>query len=130
MKKWIIIVIVVIGAVAIYFLIQNSWTWQTLTMIGAAIAAPFKFIAGLFTDKEAEIRKKHEEIRAAEKLYQEDLESKIKQRESNIESLSKEVELLDAKLNALESKRALVNEKVEKMSLDELSREGRRLFGD
>jgi septal ring factor EnvC (AmiA/AmiB activator) len=127
MSKRIIFILIIIGLIAlVYFNVIN---WQPLTMIVAALTAPFKFVSGLFKNREEEIRERHQLLREQESAYQQTLESNISEREQKIATLNKEVEILDSKLDMLRKKRELVDTEVEKMSLGKLQKEGRRLFG-
>jgi len=130
MKKWIIIFLLVLGLVAIVFLVEKDIIrWQPLTIIVAAIAAPFKFILGLFTNQEEEIRKKHRIIRETEFTFQENLEKRIRQREKKVDLLKDEIEILDSELKILEKKRKLINSRGKGKSTEERQKEGQDLFG-
>ncbi len=123
-KKLTIILIIIVAAVAIYFLESN---WQVLSMLAAGLAGPFKLIWGFFGGgKEEEIRKKHAEQREREKQFQRELESAIQVRQDRIASLEDQVTNLDTQLSLLEVKRARVDQEVEAMSIKELQKAGRR----
>lgn len=130
MKKVITLIIVIAAFVVAGYLVYNGIiTWQPLTMLFAAIAAPFRFLYGLFGSKEEEIRERHRQVREAESVFQENLAAKIQEREDKITMLNRQVELIDGKLELLRQKRKLVDQEVESMSLSELQSEGQRLFG-
>ncbi len=131
MKKFIYAILVVVALGALVFLSSQGVIpgWQVLTMLGAAIAAPFKLLMNLFGDKEAEIRAKHEKIRQQEAAFQESLDKEIEERKQKIERLNLEVASLDSKIDALKKKREMVDEEVENMNVAQLQVEGRRLFG-
>lgn len=130
MKK-IITLLLVAGVLVVvgYLVYTGKIRWQPLTMLFAALAAPFRFLYGLFGSKEEEIREKHRQMRETEKVFQDTLETQIKEREEKIATLNRQVELIDGKLELLRQKRMLVDQEVEGMSISELQREGQRLFG-
>ena len=130
MKKGIIGFLIIIALLGIVYLDKKGLlSWQTMSIVFAAIAAPFKFLMGIFTDKAEEIKKKHGEVRQREVVYQSDIESKIQDREQRVVNLKKELDVLDSRIDVLKKQRALIDSEVEKMSLDELQKAGRKYFG-
>jgi uncharacterized protein YlxW (UPF0749 family) len=130
MKKWLLILLVGLAIIAVVYLdTKGIIRWQPLSILVAALAAPFRFLWGLFGNAEARIRKQHAEVREREAAYQEDLETRIQTREQRINELNREVEMLDAKLELLKTKRALVDAEVESMSLQQLRSAGQKYFG-
>ncbi|MCH7756312.1 hypothetical protein IH970_14480, partial [candidate division KSB1 bacterium] len=70
MKKLIVGLFLVIAIAGVVYLVQAGIiTWQPLTMIIAAVAAPFKFIMSLFGSEE-KIRAKFAAERAEEQAHQ------------------------------------------------------------
>jgi len=130
MKKWIFTIIIVLIAIAIFYAVSGGLKWQPLTILFAALAAPLRFFAGLLGGSEEEIRKRHEVIREGELLYQKDLETKIRERQEAIQALEKEIELMDAKLVALEEKRARIHSEIKNMTIEERQKAGQDLFGE
>jgi septal ring factor EnvC (AmiA/AmiB activator) len=126
MKKWIFILVIIIVVGVLLYL---KFDWQVLTMIGAAIAAPFKFLAGLFGKNADQIRKEHEQVRQRETEFQERLEAGIRQKEEQIKLLEQEMSDLDIKIKELEQKKSEVDSKYNKMGLQELSEVGANYFG-
>ena len=130
MKK-IMLAVLVVGVIAgLVFLSKAGLIpgWQALTMIFAAVAAPFKLLMNIFGNTEADIRKTHEKIRQRESGYQEELESKIQERQSRIDKLNQDINTLDSKIESLRLRRENIDLQVEQMGLEELQSEGRRLF--
>jgi septal ring factor EnvC (AmiA/AmiB activator) len=130
MKKWIfgiLIILVIAGIVALDK--SGIISWKPLSMLIAAIAAPFRLVVSIFSDKEAEIREKHAKIRQVEGEYQTGLQSKIRERQGKIEALESEFKILDTKLADLRHKRAQIDAEVDAMSAEELGAEVRRLAG-
>lgn len=126
MKKWIIIILIVVGIIALV-LLQTKW--QIISIIAAAVAAPFKFINGLFGKSEEEIHKKHEAIRKREKQYQNQLESNVQQKEERIIELENQIADVDMKLDDLDERRAKVDQEVDNMTSAELQATGIKYFG-
>ncbi|TDJ03754.1 MAG: hypothetical protein E2O76_00590 [Caldithrix sp.] len=105
MKKLMVGLCLVITIVGVIYLVQAGIiTWQPLTMIIAAVAAPFKFIMSFFGNEE-KIRAKFADERAEERAQQTDFDTRIKQREERVGALRKEVEDIDAELQILRKKR-------------------------
>ncbi|NUO83055.1 hypothetical protein HUU05_23540 [candidate division KSB1 bacterium] len=130
MKKFVILLLVLAVVVVSGYLVYNGIIkWQPLTMLFAALAAPLRFIIGLFGSKEDEIRARHEKLRETEAAFQERLLTRVQERESRIAELNRQIEIIDGKLELLRLKRQAVDQQVEDMSLSELQREGQRLFG-
>ncbi len=130
MKKLIVGLFLVIAIAGVVYLVQAGIiTWQPLTMIIAAVAAPFKFIISLF-GKEENIRAKFQSERAEERAHQTDFDEKIQQREERAAALRKEVDELDEKLAALKAERETVSAEVKNMSTEEKQKQGKDLLGD
>ncbi|MGH1365415.1 MAG: hypothetical protein ACRBF0_17770 [Calditrichia bacterium] len=130
MKRWVIFVVMVILLSGLVFLVSAGYiTWQPLTIIAAALAAPFRFIIGWFTSSEEDIRDRHRKIREQEKRFRDKLDNKVKDREKNIDIINKEIELLDAEMELLKKKKDLVELEVGNMSDEELLAEWKKRFG-
>ncbi len=124
--KWYIILIIIIAVAALLYFGQD---WQVLSMIGVALAAPFKLLSGLFGKSADEIRKEHQVVRKREFELQDRLGAGIRQKEQTIMHLEKQVSALDEKIDELEQKKARVDAKYKNMSLDDLSEVGANYFG-
>lgn len=124
--KWVITGIIIIGIAALLYF---GMDWQVVTMIGAAVAAPFKFIAGLFGKRRDQIRREHQKIREQEAALQERLEAGIRQKESQIKLLEEEMSGLDARIRELRRRKQDVDIKIDQMNLDELTEVGANYFG-
>ena len=124
MKKWIILIILLVAAAALYYM---EMKWQTVTMLIAAFAAPFKFFLG---ESEEDIKKEHAEIRKREEKYQKDLGQKVVYREERIHELEQEIHNLDEQLSTIERRKQEINKEVDNMSLQELQLAGRKYFGE
>lgn len=130
MKKSIVGLFLVVAIAGVVYLVQAGIiTWQPLTMIIAAVAAPFKFIISLFGSEE-NIRAKFASERTEERAHQADFDEKIQQREERAAALRKEVDELDEKLAALKAERETVSAGVKNMSTEEKQKEGKDFLGD
>ncbi len=115
MKRWLIIGSVVFIALLIigwlytegYF---DNLSWQGLTMLLAALAAPFQFIFGKAKEisKTEQILNENLQMRKQEKTHRTDYDEKIKEREQKIKELDKEIELLQSKIQLIDEKREKV----------------------
>lgn len=130
MKKWIIRAVIFLLIVAVFVLVEAGIIdWQPLTILAAAVAAPFKLIWSKFQKEEETIKEQHAAVRARESAYQEELETKIQAHEQKIESLEQTIRQLDTQLASLDQKKSDVKNQVNAMSDEELASEGRDLFG-
>ena len=124
MKKWIILIVLLIVAAVLYYM---EMKWQTVTMLIAAFAAPFKFFFG---ESEEDIKKEHAAIRKREQKYQQDLGQKVVHRQERIYELEQEIINLDEQLSDIERKKRKISKEVDNMSLQELQLAGRKYFGE
>ncbi len=130
MKKFILAfaVVVVIGALVYLSRAGLIPGWQTLSIVFAAVAAPFKLLMSLFGDKEAEIRAAHAKLREQEGDYQANLDSRIQSRQLSVDKLNQDIQAIDGRIDELRQRRENIDQQVEQMGLEELQSEGRRLF--
>ncbi len=125
----VVIVLIVIGFLYTQGYFQNL-QWQTGTMILAVLAGPYKFIMGWIKGGETErIAEKHEQMKQDEIKHREETDAQIKAKQEKIAQLDKEIQLLDTKIQLIEVKKAQVQPEVEKMSSQQLQKEGQDLFG-
>ena len=128
MKKWVIAILIILVIVAVVALNESGIiSWQPLSMLIAAIAAPFRFVMSIFGDKESEIRERHAKIRQTEEEFQTGLQSRIHERERKIEAMESELGRLDTRLADLRQKRSQIDAEVGAMSAEELGAELGRL---
>lgn len=128
MSKWVFGLILIAAFVGLAVLVQKGIIhWQPLTMLFAAIAAPFKFVMGLF-GSEQKIREKFAAEREQEHAFQADLENRIKQREERVTQLHKEIESLDANLRTLKSEREQIESNIGKMTVEQKRELARKLL--
>ncbi len=128
MKKWVIAILIILVIVAVVALNESGIiSWQPLSMLIAAIAAPFRFVMSIFGDKESEIRERHAKIRQTEEEFQTGLQSRIQERERKIEAMESELGRLDTRLADLRQKRSQIDAEVGAMSAEELGAELGRL---
>lgn len=124
--KWWMILIIVVAVGALLYLGQD---WQVLSIVGAALAGPFKLLSGLLGKSADDIRQEHQVVREREDAFQERLESNIREKEETIRRLEREMADLDAKIEGLERRKSAVDAKYRSMDIDELTTAGRRYFG-
>ena len=130
MKKLIVGFFLIVAIAGVFYLVKTGViTWQPLTMIVAALAAPFKFIMSLFGSEE-KIRAEFAAERAEEHAHQREFDEKIQQREERAAALRQEVDELDKKLTALKAERGSVSAEVKEMSTEEKQKKGKELLGD
>ena len=130
MKKLIVGFFLIVAIAGVFYLVKTGViTWQPLTMIVAALAAPFKFIMSLF-GSEKDIRDRFAKERAEEQAHQREFDEKIQQREERAAALRQEVDELDKKLAALKAERGSVSAEVKEMSTEEKQKKGKELLGD
>ncbi len=103
-------------------------SWQKLTIIFSAIAAPFKFIMGLF-GSEKKIREEMQAERDAEHKWQKQLDERISQQEEKAAKLRKEIEELDTKKTELKKEKESIQSQVQSMSTEEKIQKGKDLIG-
>ena len=128
MKKWVIAILIILVIVAVVALNESGIiSWQPLSMLIAAIAAPFRFVMSIFGDKESEIRERHAKIRQTEEEFQTGLQSRIHERERKIEAMESELGRLDTRLADLRQKRSQIDAEVDAMSAEEIGAELGRL---
>lgn len=129
MKKWVTVIILVIAVAGVIYAVKSGLIrWQPLTIIAAALMAPFRFILSLF-GSEKEIRQRHEEKRDEEHAFQLALEQKIQQREERVANLYKEVDYLEARMRVLRSERDNLSEEMKTMSTEKKQKLGQDLLG-
>lgn len=128
MKKILVGLFLIVALAGVVYLVQAGIiTWQPLTMIIAAVAAPFKFIMGLFGSEE-KIRAKYASQREEEHAHQREFDDRIRRREERVAALRKEVEDIDAELQALRQKRQTGSPQTR--STKDKQQEGQDLLGD
>lgn len=127
----VVLLILVVG----FIFLQNSKyqiTWQKLTIIGAALIAPFRYIFSLFSsDKEkiTEIHEHHDLVREQEEQYRLQIEQKIQEKEKRVEILNQQVDIINSKIKNLEVQNDKIVDMVKNMSLEEKSNKIDELFG-
>jgi len=134
-KRWgITIGIIVLVLIVIGVLYDNGvldFEWQGLTMLFAALAAPYTLIKRwLVKDNYAQsIEDKYEELNRKEVKHRTETDAKIKEKELKIEELEVKIKNSEKEVERIEKKKKKVKKEVEQMSLDELQEEGANYFG-
>ncbi len=134
-RRWLITIgIIVLVLIIIGVLYENGvldFEWQGLTMIFAALAAPYTIVKKwLEKDSYSQgIEDKYEELNRQEVKHRTETDIEIKEKELKIEELEIEIKNKEKEVERIEHKKKEVKKKVEQMSLDELQEEGANYFG-
>ena len=130
MKKFLIWLVVLLAVAVVFYLVeQGVIRWQPLTVLVAALLAPFKFISGLFGSDEEEIRERHRRTRAQEAEFQAEVEAEVQRRELRVGRLNDDVRQLDDELERLNQARDSLADEIEQASAEQLLARGRRVLG-
>ena len=128
-------IIIVVALIAIGYFYDKGYLhfkWQVLTIIFAALAAPFQMVMKWLQKTGSpieDIRNQHELVRSREKEYRDEIEGKIKEREQRLILMQKELELLDTKMELLKAKKERVEEDVKNMSIDDKIKKFQENYG-
>ncbi len=133
MKGW-ITVLVIIALLILVGWLQSlgyfTFDWKPLTILFAALAAPFKMLMNTFNNNDKkEIVLKHQKTREEETEYRSRLDAEIERKSNAIRMLEKEVEVLDARIETLEVRKAALNVSVKGMTSEQKREKFKELFG-
>ena len=130
MKKLLIWLVILAAVAAVFYLVQKGVIrWQPLTVLVAALLAPFKFISGLFGSDEEKIRERHRRTRAREAGFQAAVEAEVQRREQRVERLHDNVQELDDELERLNRTRESLAAEIDQATAEQLLARGRRALG-
>ncbi len=133
MKRWIIIFAIITLAILLivgYLYDQgylDNLKWQWLTVLAAAIAGPYKFIAkklrgdDITSIKESE--EKYQGIKQEEQARREEIYKKLEEKDQQIQVLNDDLEEMYQELQRLKRQRRSAREEVEAMDTDEKLKE-------
>lgn len=139
MKKWIIIILIVIVALIVIGVLHENgylnFRWSTLTMIFAALAGPYTYIKNkLFNnnnDSELEaMLKQNLEAGKNDQLHRQEFDIKESTQEAEIRRLQEQVAVLNTKNEELKSQAAGVHDEVREMSSEEMAKAFEQLYGN
>lgn len=139
MKKWIIIIVVVLIALLVIGVLHDlgylNFKWQTLTIIFSALAGPYTFLKNkLFNtnnvDSVQDLINKHKQGLLLDEEHRDEYDTKITEKEAEIEHLQNQVTVLDRKLKEIEVKAADNHNQIKEMSSDEIARAFETLYGN
>lgn len=107
-------------------------SWQDLSMIAAAVVAPFKMLFDQFGGKDEvdEIVDKQKQRQEEEKVHRQEMDVLIAEKTKRIEQLNQELEVQDAKLQVIEEKKKRVAIEVKSMTVEETKKEAQDLLGE
>lgn len=129
MRKWVVVTILVVVAAGLVYVVESGLiNWQPLTIIVAALMAPFRFIMGLFGSEKA-IRERHAKKRDEEHAFQQAVEQRIQQREERVADLYKEIDYLEARMQTLRTEKEKISEEMKTMSVEKKRKLGQDLLG-
>ena len=134
MKGWITVLVVIALLILVGYLQSIGYfnfDWKPLTILFAALAAPFKMLMNAFngTDTVKDITMKHQKVREEEENYRKTLNAEIERRANAIHMLEKEVEVLDARIETLETRKAALSITVKNMTSEQKQEKFKELFG-
>jgi hypothetical protein len=134
MKGWIVLVIIIVLLILVGYLQSIGYfqfDWKPLTILFAALAAPFKMLSKYFgsNDSLENITAKHQKEREMETEYQNRINAEIEKRKTKIDFLKKDIEVLDARIETLETRKAAINLEVKNMNAEQKQKHFQELFG-
>ncbi len=135
MKGWIVVIIIVVLLIVVGYLQSLNYfqfDWKPLTILFAALAAPFKMFTKLFQGPEKNleaITQKFQKERNQEAGYRQTLDTEIERRRNRIELLEKDVEVLDARIETLETRKIAIGLTVKNMTAEQKQNQFKELFG-
>jgi chromosome segregation ATPase len=139
MKKWVIIIIIVIVALLAIGILHDAgylnFQSKTLTMLFAALAGPYMFIKNKLFNRNSpesveEIVNRAKDGLIKDDEHREDYDNKIAQKEKEINSLNAQLNSLDLKLKEMETKTQTVSAQVREMTTEEITKEFEKLYGN
>ena len=135
-KRWLITIgVIVLVLIVIGILYDNgmlNFRWQGLTMVFAALAAPYTLVKNwLIKDRKTQtLVNQHKDMLENEKKHRKDFDEQIKLKEDRIKLLDEEIKKSEKKVKEIEIKKKSVSKEVKEMSIEELQSEGVKYFGD
>ncbi len=139
MKKWILIIVVVLVALIVIGVLYEAgylnFKWQTLTCIFAALAGPYTFIKNkLFNnnnvDSIQELINKAKNGMDSDAEHRSEYDAIIADKEAKIDQLNNRLSELDAKTQNLEQQAANVSQEVRQMNSEEMAIAFEQLYGN
>ncbi|MEN9444742.1 MAG: hypothetical protein RIS47_1632 [Bacteroidota bacterium] len=137
MKKiWILLIIVVVAIGAVIALsatgLMPKLSWQTLTMLAAAFASPFKALFDNFTKKDEvdQIADKQKAVREAEEGYRKEMDAKYAEQQRKLDEINKEIEVKNVKLEVIEEKKKRIAAETKSLTIEQTKSEAKDLFGE
>jgi hypothetical protein len=138
MKNWKhLIWIAVIAALLIaigYFYDKGflHFKWQWLTILFATLAAPYRLFMKWINgsgDTVASITAQHDALQKQELDYRDTMEAQIKDREQRVALMQKDLDLMDTRIQLLQSQKAQVDSQIQNMSIDDKIKKVQQDFG-
>ena len=139
MKKWIIVIVVILVGLIIIGVLYDAgylnFKWSTLSMVFAALAGPYMYIKNkLFNTNNVDtiddmIRKAKDGLKVDED-HRAEFDETIANKESQITNLENQVTVFDQKLKDLETKTETTHTEVKEMSSSEIAKAFETLYGN
>ncbi len=135
MKGWIVLIVIIVLLIVVGYLQSIGYfrfDWKPLTILFAALAAPFKMLSkylGAGDNTLENITLKHQKEREMEAEYQNRINAEIERRKTKIDFLKKDIEVLDARIETLETRKAAIGVEVKNMTAEQKQKQFNELFG-
>lgn len=140
MKKWIIIILVVIVALIVIGVLHENgyltFKWSTLSMVFAALAGPYTYIKNKLFNKNDADDVLQQMINSAKEGQKKDEEHRKEydaietSKEAEIARLQTQVNVLNNKFETLQAEADNVHAEVKEMSSEEMAKAFEQLYGN
>jgi TolA-binding protein len=130
---WVFLIGILIVAGLVVLQKLGIINWQLITILTAALAAPFKLISSFFSSDKSKLQAitdQHQAVRDEEHKYQQELEARVKAREGEVDTLNKDIETLNNKMKTLEDKNNNIEQLIRNMSDEEKKQKFKDMFGE
>lgn len=117
LNKTIIIIVLIAAGIAliVYLHSINRLDWQTLTILGAVIAAPFR---SLFHFLSGEDDTKYDQPPVVQDADRKNLEEQVVQIQAGISQIQKNIDEMGRKINELETQKSRILNRIESMPFE------------
>lgn len=139
MKKWIIIIGSIIVVLIVIGVLHDAgylnFKWTTLTKLFAALAGPYMLMKNIFFNRNSvssvqEVLDKSKQGLLNDEEHREEYDTKIAEKEQEIQKLEKQIEKLDDKIKVIEYKKEAAVQEVTTMSTEQMMAEFEKLYGN
>jgi len=139
MKKWIIIIGSIIVVLIVIGVLHDAgylnFKWTTLTKLFAALAGPYMLMKNIFFNRNSvssvqEVLDKSKQGLLNDQEHREEYDTKIAEKEQEIQKLEKQIEKLDDQIKVIEYKKEAAAQEVTSMSTEQMMAEFEKLYGN